>query len=82
MSYKLADIGALLNDIREQSRKALAERLLARVPQGIRNQLVAGVNKYVRDLSEAQLVSAHALLDHQEAPRIPPPDPAGEMRTL
>ena len=68
MTYRVPDPVTLLADIRDQSRRALAERLLARVPGDVRNQLVYPVNQYVRNLNETQIAMQHILLDHQEAP--------------
>lgn len=67
MTYRVADTGALLADIREQARKALASRLIARIPQAERSQLVAAVTRHCRDLNETQIAQWHVLLDHQEA---------------
>ena len=66
MTYRVADVAALLADVREHSRKALAERLLAVAHQDVRNQLVAPVRQFTKDLNEAQLLMWHQLLDHQE----------------
>lgn len=82
MTYRVASTADLLADIREQSRKALAERLLARIPSAERSQMVAPVRQFTRDMNETQIGTWHILLDHQEPPRIPPPDPASEMPQL
>ena len=66
MTYRVADTASLLADIREQARKTLAGRLIARIPQAERSQLVAAVTRHVRDLNEAQIANWHVLLDHQE----------------
>ena len=67
MTYRVADVAALLADVRERSRDALAARLLARVPGDIRAQLLPAVTRYVRDLNETQIAMQHILLDHQES---------------
>ena len=67
MTIKAPDPATLLADVRERSRKALAERLLARVSSDVRNQLVYPVTQYVRNLNETQIAMQHILLDHQEA---------------
>ena len=41
--------------------------------------MVAPVRQFTRDLNETQIGTWHILLDHQEAPRVPPPDPATEI---
>lgn len=79
MTYRTPDAATLAADVRERSRKALAERLLARVPSAERSQMVAPVRQFTRDLNETQIGTWHILLDHQEAPRVPPPDPATEI---
>jgi len=66
MTYRVPDAATLLADVRDQSRKALATRLLARVPQAEYSQMVAAVNRHVRDLNETQIATWHMLLDHQE----------------
>ena len=66
MTIKAPDPVTILTDVRERSRKALAERLLARVSSDVRNQLVYPVTQYVRNLNETQIAMQHILLDHQE----------------
>jgi hypothetical protein len=66
MTYRVSDAASLLADVRETSRKALQARLLARVPQDIRSQLLAAVTQHVRGLNETQIAMQHILLDHQE----------------
>ena len=66
MTYRVADTGTLLADIREQARRALQARLIARIPQAERSQLVAAVTRHVRDMNETQIATWHTLLDHQE----------------
>jgi len=79
---KAASAVDLAADIREHARKALQSRLIARVPSAERSQMVAPVARFCRDLNETQIAMWHTLLDHQEPPRIPPPDPASEMPQL
>jgi len=79
VTYRTADVGSLVNDIREHSRQALQVRLLSHAHPDVRNQLVGGVASYVKGLSDRDIAALHGLLDHQEAPRVPPPDPATEI---
>lgn len=66
MTQKFADVPSLLADVRERSRKTLAERLLAHAHADVRNQLVAAVTTHVRGLNDQQIIAWHAMLDHQE----------------
>jgi len=72
VTYRTADAGALLADIRDHARKHLAERLLAHAHPDVRSQLLAGVTSYTKGLNDAQLVTLHALLDRTEPPRVAP----------
>ena len=66
MTHKVANAADLLADVREGSRRALTSRLLARVPQDVRSQLLAAVTQHVRGLNDQQIIAWHAMLDHQE----------------
>jgi hypothetical protein len=72
VTYRVSDVGSLINDIREHSRQALQVRLLAHAHPDVRNQLVGGVASYVKGLGDRDIAALHALLDHQEAPRVEP----------
>ena len=70
MTYRTADAGALIADIRDHARKHLAERLLAHAHPDVRSQLLAGVTSYTKGLNDAQIVALHALLDRATPPRV------------
>lgn len=72
MSYRVSDAGALLADIREQARKALAERLLGYAHPDVRSQLIAGVTSHTKGLTDAQVIMWHAMLDRTAPSRVAP----------